>query len=317
MIDRQKLIGQILEALWRDFNGQQRSGLTRLYDALEVTPDEIVASQSEYFRLLQHDAPNVVTFALKYIKTIKNHAMFDADGAIQSLAGVMSIGTKSQPTSALGLLKTLVASNSSLLSQAIGIAIAALQHPESDVQTAAVELLEKWSQRASLPIELLTVAVASASPIIRPRIESLIGHTRSAAMTNSTDAVSELPKPIVAALDDVEATQNSSKIDSLRTIIASLPPDVCDALRLVESLQSVVEGTTLPEVDFAQLPLAQRTLVPVTPIREIEELIDTINALVEQIASPLDVERVLDGIQVIGQTIPRTLTRVLPRSYRD
>ncbi len=38
-----------------------------------------------------------------------------------------------------------------------------------------------------------------------------------------------------------------------------------------------------------------------------EELIDTINALAENIDSSINVERVLDGIQVMGKNYPMTL----------
>ncbi len=69
-------------------------------------------------------------------------------------------------------------------------------------------------------------------------------------------------------------------------------------------MQSALEGKLLPEIDLRQAPFSKRTLIPVAPIRDIEQLIDAINAVAEKLDCPMDIERILDGIHFIGQNYP-------------
>ena len=310
MVDRSAVINHFLEALWRDFNALERSGLISLHHALDVTADEIIANQNEYCRLLSHEASNVVSFALKCIKSVKSHQALDIDQTIESLAATMTVRSKSQPIQSIGFLKSLAGSNSSRIAKSIRIVSTALQHPESDVQTAALDLLEKWSKSTELPGDLLNQASAGISPVIKPRLESLLARTRPGNETRTSDNELIADDALTMPMDSQSHRQlpsangDEAVIEQLRVAITSLPDGVSLPLRLSESLQSAIDGKTLPEIHWTQLPFATKSLNEVAPIREPEELIDTVNALIEKVDNPIDVERVLDAIQVIGRDYP-------------
>lgn len=304
LMDRAKVIDHILQAFWRDFNALEMSGLTKLYEALEVTPEEILARQSEHCRLLACEASPVVTLALKCLKSVKAHADLDIDATIQSLSPVMSMSTKTQPIAGLALLKSIVGSNDSRIPNAVQVAAVALQHPDSDVKTSAWELLEKWSTLSEIPTELISTAASMAGPLLRTKIEKLMPHTSlPVPAVHSGDYVDSNDLPSDNS-NDTASAEIETRIAGGRALIDSLPGTVCNSLRLSESLQSALEGKPLPEIDLSQVPFPRRTLVPVVPIRDVEQLIDAINAAAEKLDSPTDIERILDGLHFIGQNYP-------------
>ncbi len=75
MLERSKVIDSLLQALWRDFGVPERLGMIKLYEALNVTADEILSRQSEHCRLLTHEAANVVALGLKCLKAIRQQAV--------------------------------------------------------------------------------------------------------------------------------------------------------------------------------------------------------------------------------------------------
>ena len=304
LMDRAKVIDHILQAFWRDFNALEMSGLTKLYEALEVTPDEILARQSEHCRLLACEASPVVTLALKCLKSVKAHAGLDIDATIQALSAVMVMSTKTQPIAGLALLKSIVGSNKSRVPSAVQVAAVALQHPDSDVKTNALELLEKWSTLGKIPTELLSTAASMASPLLRTRIEKLLPPTSQPIPAGSSTDSADTNDPPSDNSNEIAGAEIEIRTTEVRALIDRLPNSVCNSLRLTESLHSALEGKLLPEIDLRQGPFPKRTLVPVAPIRDVEQLIDAINAVAEKLDSPMDIERILDGLHFIGQSYP-------------
>lgn len=304
LMDRAKVLDHILQAFWRDFNALELSGLTKLYEALEVTPDEILARHSEHCRLLACETSPVVTLALKCLKSVKEHAELDIDATIQALSAVMSMSTKTQPIAGLTLLKSIVGSNKSRASNALRVATAALQHPDSDVKTSALELLEKWSTFCEMPAESLSTVASMAGPLLRTRIEKLMPQkSPPISAAPSADGVDSNDVPFDRT-NGTASAEIETRTARVRALIDCLPAPVFNSLRVSESLQSALEGKLLPEIDLSQVPFSRSTLVPVAPIRDIEQLIDAINAVAEKLDSPMDIERILDGMHFIGQNYP-------------
>ncbi|MEZ6123928.1 MAG: DUF6493 family protein [Planctomycetaceae bacterium] len=295
-IDRSRVIDETLAAFWRDFNNSERSTLGKLLEALHLTDDEFVARQSEFRRLLSHEGPAVVTFALKCFKAKKKADGLDADALIADLQPVFSISQKTQPASALVLLKSITGNDVRRKKAAADVAARALQHSEIDVQEAAVNLLESWAN-VYVPADILQQAV-EVLPTVKPRVNALLA-TAGVQIKQDGEA------------DDLPPT-NETAADLFRQI-ESCPPDIRDLLRLDEALTAATLGRMLPPADVNRLPVDLTTLARVEPVQSVEELIDEVDAVIGNLQSPMQVERVLDGISRFGATYPNGFdARVAP-----
>ncbi len=171
----------------------------------------------------------------------------------------MSIRTKSQPIAALGLLKVLARTHEPSVSKSVRVASLALQHLETDVQTAAVELLEQWSQLVVIPMHLLDSAVNTLSSTLRPRIQKLLAHSSRAKDANQLDSLADSQSgsadngSMDATLDD-----NSRTIEELHEALAGLPEGICSAFKLPESLQAAISGTMLPKSTWSACHLRRK-----------------------------------------------------------
>ncbi|MEZ6090030.1 MAG: DUF6493 family protein, partial [Pirellulaceae bacterium] len=296
-VARDRVIQEALAAYWRDFNNVERSSLCKLLEALDLTDEEFVQYQSEFHKLLAHESPAVVTFTLKILKAKRKASGFDEEAVLQELPCVFSIATKTQPKSALVLLKSLVGKKTSRVECGCHLAAEALRHAEVDVQEAAIKLLEEWST-TFVPIEELRQSLSEVYPVIRSRAEGLLA--AAGAEVNDDDDHSEQVDTDKIAADLFHAIELCS-------------PDMRRALALDESLIAATTGKLLPPVDIDALPVDLRRLVRVVPLASVHDLIDAVSELSGNLQSPMQIERVLDGISRFAHDYPDDFTeRVAP-----
>lgn len=303
-VPRERVIEESLAAYWRDFNNAERATLGKLLEALELTDEEFVRHQAEFRRLLTHEAPAVVSFALKMLKARKKADGFDADIVIQELSPVFLISSKTQPKSALVLLKSLVGKDSERMEMGCRVAAEALRHEEADVQEAAIKILEAWS-KTCLPTEALQQSLADVFPEIRFRVETLL--KAAGVEINDSDHSGEIDTSEVAA--------------ELFREIEACPPDVRGALLLDESLTAVTAGELAPQVDLDVLPVDLSRLETVEPLQSVHDLIDAVGEFIDGNQAPMQLECVLDGISRFGRNYPddfrERVTPILARLYAD
>ncbi|TVS07664.1 MAG: hypothetical protein EA424_29515, partial [Planctomycetaceae bacterium] len=288
-IDRAKLLDELLAGLWREFPSHERGGLMHFHHLLAPADQELLARQDTYIELLRNPNPPVVTFALQILKRLARSDHFVAESCLRALPAVFDIPTKTQAKSALTVLKTLVRKRPDLKPVAVDILVRGLSHPESEVQIALLGLLETWSPD-ELPSDALLSFRELISPLAQPRFEELV------AKWNPEAAATFIPnaEPSAKALD----------ISELRARIAALPSEWRTTWKLDQSLAACEAGRppvpTDPDVAAGWLA----GLAEVTPIRNVEELIDTIGEALERMASPMEIERILDGLSRLGRQRP-------------
>ncbi|QEG00534.1 hypothetical protein Mal15_46040 [Stieleria maiorica] len=295
-VDRGRVIEEALAAYWRDFTNAERATLGKLLEALALTDEEFVKHQAEFRKLISNDSPAVVTFALKMLKAKTAADGFDADAVMRELPRVFPIATKTQPKSALVLLKSLVGKNTKRVECGCHAAAEALRHEEVDVQEAAVKLLEGWS-KTFVPTEALQQSLNDVFPAVRSRIEALLA----------------------AAGVEVDDADRSDQIDTVEVAteifreIEGCPPSIRRALALDESLTAATAGALLPRADINALPVDLGRLDTVQPLESVHDLIDAVSEIIGSIQSPMQLERVLDGISRFGADYPDGFTeRVAP-----
>lgn len=300
-IDRGRLLDALLKALWGEFSFYERNGLMHFHQLLAATEHERLARQSAYIELLRNPEAPVVAFALTVIKSLANSKGFDAEAALKALPAVFELKPKSQPKAALSLLKTLVRHRPDLKTLAIEAALRGLAHPESDVQLAALKCLEAW-RNDGLPSEKLADFRELVSPLALPQLNQLIsGLGGSAASGVEPDelqaAESQVIEPQAIGL---QAPGLPASTADLRARIEQIAPAWRAAWKLDESLSAFEAGTLPPPADIDAAPRVLVGLSRVAPIADGQELVDAVSQALERLDSPMELERILDGLSQFG-----------------
>ncbi len=143
-IDRGQLIDAILAGLWHDFRSPMRTGLLRFLDVLDITNEEIAQREPALLELLRTERGPVAGMALKSLARLQKAKKLDATAFLAAVPAVFTISSKSQPKSAVSLIKRIVANDAVHLAAAVEAVRAALQHALPDIQEIAVNLLARW-----------------------------------------------------------------------------------------------------------------------------------------------------------------------------
>lgn len=285
-LDRGRVLDETLAALWRDFNGSSRPGLMKLHELFEPDKDERSARQGVYRDLLQHSASAVVGFGLQMLKSIQKDGGLDTGEFVDAVPAVLSQKTKSHSVAALGMLKTVVKEHPDLASTAAAVVIKALSHEAVDVQESALGLLEAWSgKHDGFSYEALAEQKDFISAKLKSRLDSLIQKSSASGVTNG-----ELAEPVEAAptmeISPVELEQRASL----------LPAQLRVACGIDAALAALEHDELPPPVSIDQVPSVLADLQLVEPIRDLDELIECVSRAVEVLESPMEVERIIDGI---------------------
>ncbi|MDY0169769.1 MAG: DUF6493 family protein [Thermoguttaceae bacterium] len=288
-IDRGRLLDALLAALWREFPTQERAGLVHFHNLLAPTEEELLARQHAYIELLRNPGPPVVTFTLQVLKSLAKSEQFSAGEFLRAVPSVFDITTKAQPKLALAVLKILLRKRADLEPIGVEVLIRALSHPESDVQIASLSLLETLGSDKLPPNELRCFR-GRVSPLAQPKLEELLTKSNlTAAATSPAEA-----EGCVEALD----------LSDIRERIAAIPSQLRAAWKLDESLAACEAGRLPVACDPGVVPGALAGLAEVAPIGDVAELIDTIGEAIERVRSPMEIERILDGLSRLGRRRP-------------
>lgn len=285
--ERGRLIDELLKALWLD---HWAHGLMELHDILGPTEDELLQRQCAYVALLRNPAAPVVSFALKVIKSMATVNAFDAEAALKALPAVFEVSSKPQPKSALSLVMILARRRPDLKELAINAALRALSHSQSDVQLAAIKCLEAW-RNDGLPRERVAELRNVVSPVAQQQLAQLLSDLADDSTTTGDHSDAEVGEPL-ALLSD------------LHERIALISPGLKAAWKLEDSLSACEAGQIPPPADIDASPTVLAGLGEVAPITDVEELVDAVSQVLERIDSPMEIERILDGLSRLGRERP-------------
>ena len=277
-LSRDRLLDESLGALERDF-GQFRAGwFSAFHDALGPSLDERTSRVHRYLALLASRIPPTVSFALKALALLDKADRVPGDALIGHIAPALGAREKGTVLLALKLLDRAAKRERVLCDPAASVACEALMHEKPDVQSAALDLIERHGRAddASLA-DLVRTRLPDIAPSQRPRAEAWLGNEAPAASSSSA---------VPTGADDLQnrAAALPEKWRRLAGVDAALA-----ALR--------GEGTPLPVVDLAAggFPVLDPAAL-VTPIASLDELIDVCASVIENNGPPDEIERMLVGI---------------------
>lgn len=288
LMDRQRLLMETLRALGSDFSPPALTGLVRFYGRLAPTEDERKSSQPAFGQLLSSRVSHVVTFALEQLGDLQKTGQLDGTAFLAAASSVFLIKPKGQPKTVLTMVGKLAKDQPELTTECANLAIEALTHEASEVQAAAVKLLEGWKARlhrdhASELREKSSGLAATVSPRVQALIESLDpnGCDKSSARSQG---------------ESVSSLENVIDLETWRTRTDAFPQwrslaGVDDALDTAAS-DSLYLGRWF-NVNYVPV---LTSCAPIIPIATVDELLDAVAHAVERIDSADEIERILDGI---------------------
>jgi hypothetical protein len=296
-LDRQRLLDASLAGLTTGFKNYTLSNYAKFHDYLEPTPAEKCARQQTYLALLSNQAPVVVTFALKVLKDIDKEKQLDAPAFVRAVAPVLSGRQKTQPKTALTLLKSAAKQRPDLHADIAVAASEGLLHEAPDIQERTLKLLDSLSN--DIPDDtkaIITDRLADISASCRPLADAL---AKKLGLT-TTDT-----EPSTAVADTGESQEE------LVARAEALEPHWRQLAGIDSAIKAVNSGHLPPPLDYDLLDVPILSgLEPIQPITTVEELIESVAHAVEVVDSPDEVERILDGISRLCDQKPADFERL-------
>src|SRR5262245_14806601 len=141
-LDRQRLLDASLDALALGFAQFRAGWFSRFHERLAPTPDERAARRERYLALLANPIGPTVSFALAALRIVQKVGKLDASAVLARIEPAVFAKAAATAKGALGLLALTARSAPQLHSEITRVAAIGLEHPSSEVQAAALELLE-------------------------------------------------------------------------------------------------------------------------------------------------------------------------------
>ena len=287
-IPRSRLLAASLDALNRDFIQFRAGWFSRFHEELAPTLDERRVLADRYLALLASRIPPTVSFALKALAVLDRAGAPAPEALLAALAPALAAREKATVTLALKLLERAVRRAPELGERGALLAVEALAHEAPEVQAAVLDLVERLQpEPAGEVAAALILRRDDVAPSLKARLESLAG-------------------PGVAG-----ATAGGSPAEpDVRARAAALPPDlrarlgIDDLLRLLDGPPGPIPALELP---FLRTP--RLTGAPITPVGNLDELIELLAVLLERPEPPEAIERALDGLSRLGAERPPDFAR--------
>lgn len=275
-LDRRRLLDCCLAGMTRDFKQNYLGGFARFHDALEPSTDELKDREQAYLDLLTHPTGPIVTFAVRTLAKLNRTGRLDADAFLSSAASVFSQRTKASAVQALKIARALADKDASLLPQARSLAIAAMSHPNADVQEFALEVVGDIDEADDSFRRQFLRQVANVVPRLQARADSLLGETGSSEQA------------------DADTDEDTGDLDAE---ISALPMEIRELVGLADAIDSKLPPPLrLHSFDIPTAP-KRETL---EPIQNVDSLLELAAHLVETVDSGDQIEQLLDGLARLG-----------------
>ena len=194
-LDHERLLDATLDALERDFAQFRAGWYSRFHGDLNPTIGQMTERAARYLRLLSSGVPPTVSLALKAVQKLDKAGAIAPDDLLPALEAPLQARQKSTVTTALRLLDSAVKRDTSLASEAAHLATRALVAETADIQSKALDLIEKLGGNADPAIrsELADFAPLAAASVAK-RIASMADVDLGAKVE-----LPEVPGPAMAA----------------------------------------------------------------------------------------------------------------------
>ncbi len=274
-LPRERLLSCSLDALDRDFNHYRAKWFAAFYDALKASPEETADHAPRYLRLLGVSAPNIVSWAFKKVERLAKTGAYDAGALIAGLQPVLQSRQKGIVKKALALLAKTAKQSPDASRDVALAAVTALGHEAADVQEAAMKIIDQTGTPGDGE---LVAAMAEYAEIVAPSLRDRLAQW-------------------IGAVDDGTASMQPAA-DDRPVDLEGLDPALREIFGIdalldhIEHGRVAVPAASFDGTDISRLDPAEQ----LTPIEDLDELIDVCARVIEDESLADDAERAMDGL---------------------
>lgn len=233
-ISRARLLDASLEALELPFKPHNTTWYRNFHEALKPTSDERAARLPFYLALASSPVPATVKFAMKAIDAVDKAGALPVSALLDAAIPALTGKEKGTAAAVLQLLRRALAKDPASRSRVLETAAAALEHPVTDIQSAALALLEESGAAMPELQALVATRLELAAAPVRERAHRWLGDDANKHGGTAGPKTSERYHRSTAArpdpLDCERAIQPIEDVEELvlamtRVLNQSGPPD--------------------------------------------------------------------------------------------
>jgi len=173
LLSRERLLDASLDALELDFHQFRAGWFSRFHEYLRPTVRERAARAARYAGLLASRIPPTVSFAIDALATIAKAGEALPPETLAALAPAYRAKAKRTALAALAMGERLLEREAEPARHAPSFA-GALENPAREVQSAALDILERFADRNDPALaQQLAAATPTVVPALRARVEAL------------------------------------------------------------------------------------------------------------------------------------------------
>lgn len=277
LLDRQRLLDEILDGLHNDIKQNQLSGMHKLFDRFKPTLEELSNRQDKLTSLLPSKVGHIVKFALKHLSKLEKTNKLDLKSFLAEAPAVFTQTAKGNSVIVLKLLATLIKKANKDNRQLIPVLIQALGHPNGDVQNLSLSILGEIKQCLT---ENNKKELEGLSEYINPSLRS----TLFKLIEKQNQDEEEKPVTEIDLQEITELINNTPKQTLTKLGLDEIDLSKND-IGKIKSIQ--------PEVLLFSI---KQHCQEIEPINDIDTLIQVISSAVEGLTDCNDFERILDGL---------------------
>ncbi len=290
-LPRERLLCSSLDALERDFNHYRARWFATFHDALAPSSQEFREHAPRYLVLVSASAPNIASWALEIVGKLAKEGVYDTSELIAGLQPALTSRQRSLAVRAIELLMASAESSSDAARQAVHAAATALAHEAPDVQKAALDLFDK---HASAVDSELAATIAAHATAVAPSLRTRLIRWRPGVKEKTSSR--NLSAPPTSG-DQIKLPKISAELKKLLGIEALLAN--------IEAGRAEIPAATFDGTEIPRLKNVQR----LTPVANLDELIDVCACVVENDERVDDAERAFDGLSRLCDHKPDDFAR--------
>lgn len=200
-LDRGRLIDGCLDALARDFAAFRAGWFSRFHDRLAPTDPERTERSDAYLRLLGSSIPATVSFAVNSAAKLHKLKAVAAEELLRALPPALQARQKGTVKRAAKLLHAAAKKVPTAVPEAIDITIDALVHPDVDVQSALLDVVDKLLPLAGEQADRFKERLAECRDIVAPSLQNRL--PGSAAPGQSEPTALPIPERLAPLADSL------------------------------------------------------------------------------------------------------------------
>jgi hypothetical protein len=278
LLERQKLLNEILNGLHNDIKQNQLSGMHKLFDRFKPTLEELSTQHDKLTSLFSSKVGHIVKFSLKHLSKLQKVNKLDIKSFLAEAPAVFTQAAKGNSILVLKLIAALIKKEKDKdKSPFISVLIHALQHPNVDVQKLTLCLLidikESLTDDNKQELENL-------SEYINPSLRSMLFELIEKQNQDSAE------KPVLEVnLQEITQLLNNTHQQTLTDL----------GLNEIDLSKNDI-GKIRPIKPNVPLFSIKEHCQMIEPINDVDTLIQVISSAIEELTDHNNFERILDGL---------------------